>query len=123
VDFVVSTHAKDPLVFVEIKDNQWADNANRQLKVDIQMRNRFKDMANRCCAPHLWGLSILGTRLQVYVCNIAEGEVTPPCLARPNPYLCILDEFLAGAWGIDITSQEGFECLRGIVADVVTNLT
>jgi hypothetical protein len=122
VDFVISSPATGPVLFLKIKDDSWATSPDRRLKADTQMRQRFKDMSRHCRVPLLWGLSLLGTRLRVYVCDIAHRQVTPPLTQRPSPYLCLPQDFLADGWNVEVTSQEGFESVRDVVADIVANV-
>jgi hypothetical protein len=80
------------------------------------------DMVRFCPQPRLWGLSVLGTQLRVYTCNVANRRVTPPADARPNVNLSLPPDFLAGAWNVDIMSQEGFGRMREIVGVIMANV-
>jgi hypothetical protein len=69
----------------------------------------------------VYGLSLLGTSLRVYVCNVATGEVEPAFATRPSLGHTLPHDFLGGAWDLDILSKEGFTKMKEIVDDVITN--
>ena len=65
-----------------------------------------------CTVPRLWGLSLFGTSLRVYYCDVATGAITPTFEEPPSPG--VLRNFLERGWDMDILSQEGFETMKEI---------
>lgn len=79
-------------------------------------------MLQDCVLPRLWGLSLLGTKMRVYYCNKESYEIHPKPKPRPGPPTPVLpSDFLAGEWNIDILSQEGFQKVKEVVADIVAH--
>ena len=89
------------------------------------MRQRFDTFTAACPLPRLWGLSLLGTSLRVYVCDIVTGEIEPPFIEAtgPAPDYIFNYDFLKGGWDADILSQEAFTKMKEIVRDLVFNAT
>ena len=121
VCFVVSDLNTDPVLVAEIKDDDWADRADLRAKADDRMHQWFNAVLPDCRLPRVYGLSLLGTSLRVYVGNVATGEVEPAFVTCPSPGHTLPHDFLEGAWNIDILSDEGFTKMKEIVGDIVAN--
>ncbi|KAF9013613.1 hypothetical protein BDZ89DRAFT_1167028 [Hymenopellis radicata] len=103
-----------PVMIVDIKDDGWRNHAELRAKADEQMYERFDLMFGRCPPiPCLWGLSLLGTSLRVYRGDVATRKISPAFKGPPSPF-SIPQDFLEGAWNIDILSQEGFNTMKEI---------
>jgi len=98
----------------KIRDDTWVSEACARFKADDQMRQRYNAKAADCPLPRLYGLSLLGTYLRVHVRDGATGEIEPTFkfTNRPSPVQTLPDDFLEGAWNIDILSQEGFAKMK-----------
>ena len=112
-----------PVLVAEIKDDNWADRADLRAEADDRMRQWFNAVLPDCRLPRVYGLSLLGTSLRVYVGNVATGEVEPAFATCPSPDRTLPHDFLEGAWNIDILSDEGFAKMKDIVGDIVANAT
>jgi hypothetical protein len=105
-----------PVLITEAKDDHWANSARLRFEADKRIRQQYDVLLPECPLPRLWGLSLLGTSVRFYVGDVATGEVEPGLISRPGgnfPY-----NFLAGAWGTDILSHDGFDKMREIVHDI-----
>lgn len=122
VDFVVFlvvlNQEQKPVLFVEIKDDGWADKSNRRQRADTLMRHRYDQMLFDCPIPRLYGLSLLGTSLRVYCGDTVTGEITPDFVGRPHANRILPLNFLEGQWNLDILSPDGFTKMQEIVAYV-----
>ena len=78
-------------------------------------------MAADCPLPRFYGLSLLGTSLRVYVHDVTTGEIEPTFTNHPSPVHTLPDDFLEGAWDIDIFSQGAFTKIKEIVGDIIAN--
>jgi len=107
----------------EIKDDGWASIADYRLEADEQLRRRYEIMLHTCPLPRLWGLNLLGTSARIYQGDVATRTITPPYQARPCEDYILPREFLKGEWDLDILSQEGFDRMKEIVADITTAAT
>ena len=120
VDFVVFmvvlNQEQKPVLIAEIKDDRWANEADKRRKADTQMRERFDQMLPNCAIPRLYGLSLLGTSLRVYCADKVTGEVTPQFVGRPNVDRILPRNFLEGQWNLDILSLAGLRKMQEIVA-------
>lgn len=116
VFMVVLNQEQKPVLFAEIKDDKWANEANTRQRADTQMRQRFDQMLPNCVIPRLYGLSLLGTSLRVYCADKVTDEVTPDYVGRPNMDRVLPPSFLEGQWGVDILSPDGFRKMQEIVA-------
>lgn len=102
----------------EINDDAWVNSSTLRFEADKRMRQRLETMGATCPFPRLWGLSLFGTSLRVYSCDVATGELEPPFVDRPTPRRYLPSNFLDGAWNIDLLSHEGFTKMREIVEDI-----
>ena len=106
------------VLIVDIRDESWAYSARSRLKADQHMRRLFDSHAE-CLLPRLYGLSLLGRSLRVYVRDASTGEIKPP--KRPitgrTP-----DDFLEGCWDIDFLSQKGFDVMKEIVGEIISGV-
>ncbi|KAF8548469.1 hypothetical protein OG21DRAFT_1563822, partial [Imleria badia] len=111
---VVYDARRRPVLVVDIKGDRCVNAATACCRADKQMRQRFDAFA---ALPRLWGLSMLGTSLRVYVCDVATGEIEPPFTKAigPPPNYSFDYGFLEGGWDIDILSQQGFAKMKEIV--------
>ena len=91
-----------PVLVAEIKDDNWAGRADLRAKAADRMRQWFNAVLPDCRLPRVYGLSLLGTCLRVYVGNVATGEVEPAFATCPSPGRTLPDDFLEGAWNIDM---------------------
>ncbi|KAG9042522.1 hypothetical protein FS837_010756 [Tulasnella sp. UAMH 9824] len=107
-------------MIVEVKDDSWASKAELRYCADKHMRDRYSLMLEDCATPRLWGLSVFGTSMRVYCGDRGRFEVSPPVVARPEPSSRVLSpSFLFGEWSLDVLSQEGFDKIKDIVADIL----
>jgi hypothetical protein len=113
---VVLNQEQKPVLIAEIKDDRWANKADKRRKADTQMRERFDQMLHNCAIPRLYGLSLLGTSLRVYCADKVTGEVTPHFLGRPDVDRILPRDFLEGQWNLDILSPAGLKKMQEIVA-------
>jgi hypothetical protein len=60
---------------------------------------------------------MLGTSLRVYCGTVATQAIIPDFMPRPDPDHTLPPDFLAGAWDINILSQEGFN--GEIITDIL----
>lgn len=110
IDFIVTSCNPNggPLLFVKVKDDHWAESPTLQLQADQQMRQQLKDLWCKCQVPTLWGLSLLGTFLWIYCCNIANGLMMLACICQlayaGQTHFGVLASFLTEAWDLPITS-------------------
>ena len=109
---VVFNAEHHPVLIVEIKEDNCAGTGDTRFTADELMRQRFDEMIGKCPASRLWGLSLLGTSLRVYCCDVATGAITPTFVAHTNPDCIIPHNFLEGGWEME-----------GIVADIVTGVS
>ncbi|KAH9996163.1 hypothetical protein BJV74DRAFT_828623 [Russula compacta] len=120
VDFVVFmvvlNQEQKAVLIADIKDDRWANEADKRQKADTQMRQRFDEMLRHCAIPRLYGLSLLGTSFRVYCADNVTGEVTPPYVGRPDVDRILPPNFLEGQWGVDILSPEGLRKMQEIIA-------
>jgi len=122
VCFVVSDTNGHPVLVAEIKDDSWADRADLRAEADDRMRQWVKAVLPDCRLPRVYGLSLLGTSLRVYVGNVATGEIEPALATCPSSGRNLPNDFLEGAWNVDIISDEGFTKMKEIVGYIVANL-
>ena len=107
------------MLIAEVHDDPGAENASVRFDADAIMRQRLDEMTNECPAPRLWGLSLFGTSLRVYYCDIANGAITPTLEELPGPYI-IRRNFFERRWDMDILYQEGFELMKEIITNIVS---
>ena len=112
---------RHPVLVAEIKDDSWADRADLRAEADDRMHQWVNAVLPDCRLPSVYGLSLLGTSLRVYVGNVATGKVEPALATCPSSGRNLPNDFLEGAWNIDILSDEGFTKMKEIVGDIVTN--
>jgi hypothetical protein len=74
-----------------------------------------------CPLPRLYGLSLLGTSLRVYVRETSTGEIKPTNGPTTGD-LPLPHDFLEGSWDIDMLSQKGFDAMKEIVGEIVTGM-
>lgn len=120
VFFVVFDAHKRPVLIAEIKDDSWVGNISTRFEADQQLRRRYEAMFDACPLPRLWGLSLLGTSLRIYRGDVVTGAIAPPYQGRPHEDYTLPRGFLEGEWNLDILSQEGFDKMKEIVADITT---
>jgi len=70
---IVEDYRRSPVLIVNIRDESWVDRAHSRLKADHHMRRLYDSIAE-CPLPRLYGLSLLGTSLRVYVRDAITGE-------------------------------------------------
>ena len=121
VCFVVSDIRCRPVLVAEIKDDNWVDRADLRAEADDRIRQWVNAVLPDCRLPRVYGLSLLGTSLRVYVGNVATAEVEPAFATCPSPGRTPPNDFLEGAWNVDILSDEGVTKMKEIVGDIVTN--
>jgi hypothetical protein len=110
---VVSNLEQKPVLFVDIKDDSWANEPYRRVLADFQIRKRYDQLMFNCPIPRLYGLSVLGTSLRVYCGDKATEQLTPDFVDRPN---VLPSNFLEGEWGLDILSPDGLKKMQDIFA-------
>jgi hypothetical protein len=111
---VVKTKEHKPILFVEIKPDEWADNAYCRRNADTRMRRRFNQIQYQCPIPHLYGLNLLGTTLRIYCADKAAHTITPQFVRDPGRDVTPSD-FLQGQWNLDILSPDGLTKMQEIV--------
>ena len=120
IDFVifmvVLNQEQKPVLIADIKDDRWANEPNKRLRADTQMRQRYDQMLPNCPIPRLYGLSLLGTSLRVYCGDKVTGEITPHFVGRPNVDRILPPDFLDGQWDLDILSLDGLKKMQEIIA-------
>ncbi|KAJ7645019.1 hypothetical protein B0H17DRAFT_1022901 [Mycena rosella] len=71
VDFVVYLVVMDqrrqPVFLIEVKDDPHLTAPSKRAAADQQMRARYDDLLYNCPLPLLYGLSIMGTNMHVYI--------------------------------------------------------
>ena len=111
VDFVVFmvvlNQEQKPVLFVEIKDDGWADKSNRRQRADTLMRHRYDQMLFDCL-PFVF----------TSIVEIRSGEITPDFVGRPHANRILPLNFLEGQWNLDILSPDGSTKMQEIVAYV-----
>jgi len=122
VFLVVFDVQRRPVLLAEIKDDAWAIRPELRFKADDQIRQRYDSMLYDCPLPRLWGLSLLGTSLRVYCGDVVTRDLGPVFESRPSPGRTLPRKFLGEAWNIDILSQEGFDKMKEVVGDIVSNV-
>lgn len=113
---VVLNQEQKPVLIADIKDDRWANEPNKRLRADTQMRQRYDQMLPNCPIPRLYGLSLLGTSLRVYCGDKVTGEITPHFVGRPNVDRILPPDFLDGQWDLDILSLDGLKKMQEIIA-------
>jgi len=63
---VIYNSAFGPVLFAEIKDDNWANSAEKRLTENKQVRLRFYHMLRDCPIRTLFGFSFLGTWTRIY---------------------------------------------------------
>jgi hypothetical protein len=111
---VVMTKEHKPILLVEIKPDEWADDAFCRRNADTQMRRRFNQIRYQCPIPRLYGLSLLGTSLRVYCADKAAHKITPDFVRNPGMDI-IPSDFLQGQWNLDILSPDGLTKMQEII--------
>jgi len=122
-DFTLSLIVRDILIrpphvlIVDIRDESQAHSTHSCSEADHQMRQLFDSV--ECPLPRLYGLSLLGTSLRVYVHDAITGEIKP----TKSPITGhVPHNFLEGCWDINILSQKGFNVMKEIVGEIVSNI-
>ena len=127
VDFVVklcvANTVNRPVLFLEVKDDASNNSAKLRFKAADQIRQRFQAMLPYCPLPRLYGLSVIGTSLRVYVGDVATGTVEPGFANWPGSARNVPPDFLEDGWNMDILSREGFQRMKEIVDDIRTQIT
>ena len=124
VIFVVfHTPSDSPVLFLEAKDDSWAQKAALRFRADCHMRDRYNFMLSECSLPRLWGISVLGTSMRAYCGDTKEFHVCPEYTQHPRDWSHVLPSAcLKREWETDILSQEGLDKMKEIVADVLTQV-
>ncbi|KAJ7827030.1 hypothetical protein B0H14DRAFT_1241988 [Mycena olivaceomarginata] len=123
VDFVVYLVVMDqrrqPVFLIEVKDDSHLTAPSKRAAADQQMRACYDDLLYDCPLPLLYGLSVIGTNMRVYIGDAATMTLTPPRVEiSPNR---VLDrKYLKDAWNGDILSVEGFAKMKEIVNFIKT---
>ncbi len=108
VNFTVSDLTR-PVTIVDIQDETWLNDAELR---DEKMRRRMEITLWDCARPHLWGLSLLGLSMWVYLGVVATRTIEPAFQGRP-------DKLLAENWKVDLLSQEGSDKMKEITVDIL----
>src|SRR5712671_3192004 len=116
---VIYNSALRPVLFAEIKDDSWANSAEKRLTADKQVRSRFYHMLRDCPIPTLHGFSFLGTRTRIYKGDVQQERIEPHARDRPDVNALLPKDFLEGQWDLDILSHEGFIRMKEIVSYIL----
>ncbi|KAJ7167748.1 hypothetical protein C8R46DRAFT_898151, partial [Mycena filopes] len=121
VDFpvylIVFDVAQHPVFFIEVKNDAGKITATRRQGADRQTRRRYDELLRECPIPLLYGITVLGTSMQVYCGDKARWTVTPPFVPADRQFL-LPTEYLQDQWTVDILSPGGFLEMKRIVAFV-----
>jgi hypothetical protein len=104
-----------PVLLVEVKDDSWLSRPAVRERADAQMRERYEDILVDCPLTKLDGISFIGTKMRVYVGDVATEEITPPHTPRPYTNRTLPKDHLEGEWALDVFSPEGFAKVQEIV--------
>ncbi|KAF7372030.1 hypothetical protein MVEN_00061300 [Mycena venus] len=88
-------------------------------RADQQMRARYDDLLYNCPLPLLYGLSVIGTNMRVYIGDAATMTLNPPRV-ETSPNRVLDRKYLEDAWNVDILSAEGFVKMKEIVNFIKT---
>ncbi|KAJ6558690.1 hypothetical protein B0H10DRAFT_2120619 [Mycena sp. CBHHK59/15] len=83
------------------------------------MRARYDDLLYDCPLPLLYGLSVIGTNMRVYIGDAATMTLNPPRV-ETSPNRVLDRKYLEDAWNVDILSAEGFLKMKEIVNFIKT---
>ncbi|KAF4618584.1 hypothetical protein D9613_010090 [Agrocybe pediades] len=114
---------RDPVFFIEVNHEDYdtrlfAPSAAKRVAADKQMRARYEDLLCLCSLPKLYGLSMMGTNMRVYVDDATLMTIDPPPVPRTTDVLP--RTYLENAWSVDILSEEGFGKMQEIVHYIKT---
>jgi hypothetical protein len=76
---------------------------------------RISQKLEDCPYPHLWGVSLIDTKMCVYCGDKATLRMTPEA-TRTAP-----EDSLEDQWDVDILSQEGFRKMKEVIGDIFTH--
>ena len=117
LSFIVEDLPQPPVLILDIRDESWVHSAYTRLKAGHQMRQLYDSIPAECPHPRVYGLSLLGTSLRVYVRDTNTGEIKP----TNDPITGgVPHDLLEGAWDIDILSKQGSDLMKEIVGEIVT---
>ncbi|KAF9043566.1 hypothetical protein BDZ89DRAFT_980572 [Hymenopellis radicata] len=111
-----------PVMLLVVKDDSYIAKGSTRGRADIQMRHLFNDMLSEikvlgCPPPTLYGISALGTTLRMYQGNTATFKVQP--LADPSLSRIVLPpHYLENQWSVELLSQEGFDEMKKVAANI-----
>jgi hypothetical protein len=107
------------VLIIDIRDESQAYSTHSHLEVDHHLQQLVKSIHTECPLPQLYGMSFLGTSVHVYVHDAIMGEIKPTKAPITG---CIPHNFLEGGWDINILSQKGFDIMKEIVGEIVSNI-
>ena len=86
------------MLFVEVKDDAWANTARQRLQAEEQIRKRFREILPYCALQRCYGLSVLGTALRAYTStgHVDSGVVEPAFAEIPGPNQHVPSDLLEG---------------------------
>jgi hypothetical protein len=64
-------------------------------------------------------MSLLVTLVRFYCGGVATRVITPAYQGRPQEDYVVPPGFLQSEWNLDILSQEGFDKMKEIVANII----
>ncbi|KAJ7668861.1 hypothetical protein B0H17DRAFT_1087583 [Mycena rosella] len=110
---------RQPVFLIEVKDDSPLTAPSKRAAADQQMRARYDGLLYNCPLPLLYGLSVMGTNMRVYIGDAVTMTLNPPRVeTSPN---CVLDrKYLEDAWNVDILSALGFVKMKEIVNFIKT---
>lgn len=83
------------------------------------MRERLHSLISEHQASKLYGLSLFGTRMQIYTLDLAISNST--IYPQQEPYLPTagnVHNYLQGQWELDLLEPQGCAALFDLVADI-----
>jgi len=117
--YVVRDAARRVLMVVEVKDERHLATPAARDRADVQMRTRFNELTpSELLNPRVYGISLLGTSMELYVLDTVRDELVPEQPSRHAQGGRLPRDYMASWWGTDILSQAGFDAMKRIMADV-----
>ncbi|KAJ7072865.1 hypothetical protein C8F01DRAFT_1105521 [Mycena amicta] len=105
-----------PVFLIQVNDDEHKLSLTERQAADEKMRKRYNDLLRDCPIPSLYGLSVMGTRMQVYCgdkearVGLNEWIVAPPFVKADSHSRFSPDDYLEDRWSVDILSPEGKYC-------------
>lgn len=119
VYLVVMDQRRQPVFLIEVKDDSHLTAPSNRAAADQQMRARYDDLLYDCPLPLLYGLSLIGTNMRVYIGDAATMTLNPPRV-ETSPNRVLDRKYLEDAWNVYILSAEGFVKMKEIVNFIKT---